>query len=154
MSIDAKLLSIKEQTIQLNRRNLKRIFECVDLCAQQGLPFRGHDESEQSKNKGTFLAIVEFGRKNCKEFDDWLNFHNLGLKDASLELLYLANCIELVNNVANFVEGSTNRHALFKELQEGEKIKMVLSFLSQTRSFTAIRKCYSFILEFFNVRII
>jgi hypothetical protein len=85
---------------------------------------------------------------------------SLGLKDASLELLYLANCIELVNNVANFVEGSTNRHALFKELQEGEKIKMVLSSLSQTRwssrtrSFTAIRKCYSFILEFFNVGII
>ena len=29
---------------------------------------------------------------------------SLGLKDASLELLYLANCIELViSNVANFV---------------------------------------------------
>ena len=40
---------------------------------------------------------------------------SLALKDASLELVYLASCIDLVYNVASFIEGATNRHALFKE---------------------------------------
>ena len=42
------------------------------MLGSQGLPFRGNDESEESINKGNFLACLGL----LKEFDPFLQKHN------------------------------------------------------------------------------
>ena len=48
---------------QQSNDNTKRPLASIDVSlflAQQGLPFRGHDESEASLNRGNFLELLEF----------------------------------------------------------------------------------------------
>ncbi|GAV72462.1 LOW QUALITY PROTEIN: DUF4371 domain-containing protein, partial [Cephalotus follicularis] len=42
------------------RTRLTASFDVIRLHLRQGLPFRGHDESEKSKNQGNFLEFLEF----------------------------------------------------------------------------------------------
>ncbi|CAN1178381.1 hypothetical protein LINPERHAP2_LOCUS33636 [Linum perenne] len=35
-------------------------FKCINCQLKHGLPFRGHDESEESNNRGLFLLLLEF----------------------------------------------------------------------------------------------
>lgn len=44
--------------VDYNRSVFQRLVDIVCLLAQQELPFRGHDESETSLNKGNFLECV------------------------------------------------------------------------------------------------
>lgn len=47
-----------------NREILKTLFEIVIFLARQNLPFRGHDESLTSRNRGNFLELVKLVSKN------------------------------------------------------------------------------------------
>jgi hypothetical protein len=40
-----------------NRHTLDRIINCNKLCGTHKPPLRGHDESETSHNRGTFLDL-------------------------------------------------------------------------------------------------
>ncbi|GAV78611.1 DUF4371 domain-containing protein, partial [Cephalotus follicularis] len=42
------------------RTRLTASIDVIRLLLRQGLPFRGHDESEKSKNQGNFLEFLEF----------------------------------------------------------------------------------------------
>ncbi|CAL8993049.1 unnamed protein product [Prunus brigantina] len=39
---------------------LNASFDCIRFLLQQGLAFRGHDESEDSSNQGNFLELLQF----------------------------------------------------------------------------------------------
>lgn len=39
---------------------LKETIDCICCLLKQGLAFRGNDESENSKNKGNFIEILQF----------------------------------------------------------------------------------------------
>ncbi|KAL4007591.1 hypothetical protein ACER0C_001443 [Sarotherodon galilaeus] len=54
------------------REYLRRIVAVTSMLGRQGLPFRGHDEGEDSPNRGNFLACMEL----LKEFDPFLQKHN------------------------------------------------------------------------------
>ncbi|XP_024630704.1 zinc finger MYM-type protein 1-like [Medicago truncatula] len=54
------------------RIHLTGTIECIRLLLKLGLAFRGDDESEDSKNKGNFLYILQFLAKNDKEFGEVL----------------------------------------------------------------------------------
>lgn len=45
--------------VQENRHYIKTIAEVLLLTATQNMPQRGHEESQDSKNKGNFLAILD-----------------------------------------------------------------------------------------------
>lgn len=45
--------------VKQNRENLKIVIQVLIFLAKQGLPLRGHDESENSKNKGNFLELID-----------------------------------------------------------------------------------------------
>ncbi|CAF1033274.1 unnamed protein product [Rotaria sordida] len=49
----------KKQTLE-NRNYLKEIIRSIIFLAKQGLPFRGHREDDESKNKGNLLELLEF----------------------------------------------------------------------------------------------
>ena len=42
-----------------NTKNLKIIIKLVLFCARQGIAFRGHDETNESSNKGNFIELIE-----------------------------------------------------------------------------------------------
>ena len=136
---------------------LKSILETFKLDINKIVAQNYDGASNMSGEKSGLSALVLEINKMALYVHCYAHKFSLALKDASLELVYLASTIDLVNNVASFIEGSTNRHALFKELQDGERVKLVLSQLSQTRwgsrtrSFTSFRRSYKYILEFFNV---
>ncbi|XP_023762031.1 uncharacterized protein LOC111910413 [Lactuca sativa] len=43
-----------------HRIRLNASIDCVRFLLRQGLPFRGHDESEDSSNRGNFLELLQF----------------------------------------------------------------------------------------------
>jgi len=55
-----------------HRIHLTGTVECIRLLLKLGLAFRGDDESEDSKNKGNFLYILQFLAKNNEEFGEVL----------------------------------------------------------------------------------
>ena len=40
---------------------------CIKFLLHQGLAFRGHDESEESSNRGNFLELLKFLAGNSEE---------------------------------------------------------------------------------------
>lgn len=67
-SVATKLSESYRAGVQQNRKNLAIICEIVQLLAKQGLPFRGHDESKTSQNKGNFLEICGLMAKHVDSF--------------------------------------------------------------------------------------
>ena len=52
------LLSQRRTIIQENQKYLRTMLKIALLCARQDLALRGHDESENSENKGNFKEIL------------------------------------------------------------------------------------------------
>ena len=57
-SISSKLASLSAEQKESNREYLKCIIQTVRLLATQNLAFRGHDETENSLNRGNFVEIL------------------------------------------------------------------------------------------------
>lgn len=58
-SIKVALNKQTDMTKKQNRIRLNTSVESVRYLLHQGLAFRGNDESEESKNKGNFLELVQ-----------------------------------------------------------------------------------------------
>ncbi|XP_060960704.1 uncharacterized protein LOC115723760 [Cannabis sativa] len=55
------ILSKHSREVQMEYRTcLKSSIDCVKYLLRQGLAFRGHDESEDSNNRGNFLELLHF----------------------------------------------------------------------------------------------
>ena len=67
-----------------NRKMIGKLFSIVKLLGKLSLPFRGHDESINSNNRGVYIEFVHFLAKNG---DDVLNEH---LTTSSKNQMYLS----------------------------------------------------------------
>ncbi|CAN1750396.1 Zinc finger MYM-type protein 1 [Linum perenne] len=59
-SIEASLCKQSDQAKKEYRIRLEASFKCINWLLKHGLPFRRHDESEESNNRGLFLSLLEF----------------------------------------------------------------------------------------------
>ncbi|KAK1894454.1 Gamma-aminobutyric acid receptor subunit rho-2 [Dissostichus eleginoides] len=59
------------EKVNKNREILKRLIHCVIFLGKQELPFRGHDESRESANRGNYLELLTF----LAEYDPDLHYH-------------------------------------------------------------------------------
>jgi len=66
-SCASQLSSHHKKTVELNRKYLSSVIETIQWLCKKGLAFRGHDESEHSKNRGNFLELIEFQSKYNKQ---------------------------------------------------------------------------------------
>ena len=57
-SIGCQLDRMGSKVISDKRKYVSTIMEAVLFCAQQGIAFRGHDESQDSFNRGNFRAHI------------------------------------------------------------------------------------------------
>ena len=78
-------VSRRQQTVRSNRQMLGRIFNVVRFIARLSLPFRGHDESKSSDNRGVFLELIQYLAENG---DALLAAH---MKDAPGNATYLSS---------------------------------------------------------------
>ena len=54
-----QLASHRASTVAANRMYISTLSQVAVLCARQGIPLRGHDESSTSSNKGNYVEILE-----------------------------------------------------------------------------------------------
>lgn len=66
-------LSIRKhnELVDKNRHVLTRIIDCIRFCGVHELPLRGHDETQQSHNRGVFLDLLS----HTASFDNVLDNH-------------------------------------------------------------------------------
>jgi len=57
-------VSRRQELIHRNRQTVQRIFSVVRFIARLTLPFRGHDETPQSLNRGVFLELIRYLAEN------------------------------------------------------------------------------------------
>lgn len=100
----AASIQLHNRSVEKNRNILKRLIHCIEILACQELPFQGHDEIEESNNKGNFLAICEA----VAEYDDCLRLHlDYVKKNADCVFSGLSSDIqnEIINCIAATIEG-------------------------------------------------
>ncbi|KAF3835860.1 hypothetical protein F7725_028418 [Dissostichus mawsoni] len=64
-------LDEQQRRVKRNRGILKRLINCVVYLGKQELPFRGHDESVTSSNKGNYIELLDL----VAEYDSDLHTH-------------------------------------------------------------------------------
>ena len=76
-SVAQQLSRQYRKEVQENRRNVRKLLEIVQLFCKQNIPFRGHNESEQSSNRGNYLEILHWIAKDSPELKRHLekSFH-------------------------------------------------------------------------------
>lgn len=58
-SVASQLNSAHEREVMENREYLSEVVKTLLFCARTGISLRGHDESQDSSNKGNFLSLME-----------------------------------------------------------------------------------------------
>jgi len=53
-------VSRRQEVVRRNRQTVQRIFNVVRFIARLALSFRGHDETQQSLNRGVFLELIHY----------------------------------------------------------------------------------------------
>ena len=57
-------VSRRQEVVRRNRQTVQRIFNVVRFIARLALPFRGHDETQHSLNRGVFLELIHYLAEN------------------------------------------------------------------------------------------
>ena len=78
-SIESALTKQSDQAKIEYRIRLTASVDCIRFLLQQGLAFRGHDEYDDSKNKGNFRELLNFLAKRNESIDKVLE-KNPGIK--------------------------------------------------------------------------
>ncbi|XP_022856754.1 zinc finger MYM-type protein 1-like [Olea europaea var. sylvestris] len=71
-SISYVISSQSSSQQQSYRTRLTAVLDCTRLLLMQGLSFRGHDESEESLNRGNLIQLLNWYAARCKEIKEVL----------------------------------------------------------------------------------
>ncbi|XP_062521025.1 zinc finger MYM-type protein 1-like [Corticium candelabrum] len=95
-SVMQQLSTAYQTQVELNRRNLRKIFEVIFLMGRQNIPLRGHDESKDSHNRGNLLEFLEYLSRYCPDLKRHLegNFHYVSPKSQNDMLKLIASNIQ------------------------------------------------------------
>jgi hypothetical protein len=74
-AIDNKIEKWSDDDRNLYKIRLTYSLQCLKLLLHQGLSFRGHDESEESSNRGNFIEILKFLAVKSEEVNKYV-FNN------------------------------------------------------------------------------
>ncbi|KAK4275757.1 hypothetical protein QN277_018788 [Acacia crassicarpa] len=86
--IDTVMSNISDKAKQDYRICLNGSIRCIRYLIRQGLPFRGHDETNASMNQGNFLELVKFLCESNEEVN------NVSLNNAPENLKMIAPSIQ------------------------------------------------------------
>ncbi|KAH7666046.1 Ribonuclease H-like protein [Dioscorea alata] len=106
-NIQSILIKQGDQARSEYRTRLTASVDCLGFLLRQGLPFRGHDESEESNNQGNFLELLHF----FAEHNEAIN--SVVLKNAPSNLKLTAHDIQ--NDIISVAASETTK-AIINEL--------------------------------------
>ena len=89
------------QQIQNNCQHLRTIIQALLFCAHQEIAFRGHDEQQNSTNRGNFIELLELLAKHD-------NVVMERIKDGPRNAMYTSPQVQnlLLNIMANMVQNT------------------------------------------------
>ena len=65
--IDNVIVKVNKKDLLLYKKRLTYSLRCLRFLLKQGLSFRGHDESEESTNRGNFIELLKWLVENNEE---------------------------------------------------------------------------------------
>jgi hypothetical protein len=71
-AIDYHIEKWSDEDLRLYKIRLTYSLKCLKFLLHQGLAFRGHDESEESSNRGNFLELLKFLAANSEEVNKYV----------------------------------------------------------------------------------
>ncbi|XP_066384574.1 uncharacterized protein [Miscanthus floridulus] len=89
-----------EEELRLYKKRLTYSLRCIKFLLRQGLAFRGHDESEESSNRGNFIELLKFLAGNSEEVNKYVL--NNAPADESSDISHkeqLALCLRYVDKL-------------------------------------------------------
>ena len=72
-SVASEVSAQHASQVDVNRTNLGRIIETVMLLGRQNIPFRGHDKSTESTNRGNFMELLSWKAADVPELAQHLS---------------------------------------------------------------------------------
>lgn len=106
---------LHNEKVKKNRRVLRRLIDATCYLAKQELPFRGHDESSDSKNKGNYVEFLEV----LREYDSLLDNH---LKEATV----FRGTSPLIQNDLICAVGGVVEDAILEEVSKANFVAILL----------------------------
>ncbi|XP_066382993.1 uncharacterized protein, partial [Miscanthus floridulus] len=100
VAIDYNIDKWSEEELCLYKKRLTYSLRCIKFLLHQGLAFRGHDESEESSNRGNFIELLKFLTGNSEEVNKYVlnnapdDTTSLSLKKA-IEVLLVSNGLSM-----------------------------------------------------------
>ena len=71
-AIDNQIEKWSDEDRRLYKIRLTYTLRCIKFLLHQGMAFRGHDESEESSNRGNFIELLKFLAANSKEVNKYV----------------------------------------------------------------------------------
>ncbi|XP_066358052.1 uncharacterized protein [Miscanthus floridulus] len=72
VAIDYNIDKWSEEELRLYKKRLTYSLRCIKFLLHQGLTFRGHDESEESSNRGNFIELLKFLAGNSEQVNKYV----------------------------------------------------------------------------------
>ncbi|XP_062203555.1 uncharacterized protein LOC133905803 isoform X2 [Phragmites australis] len=71
-AIDNQIVKLNNEDLRLYKIRLTYSLRCLKFLLHQGLAFRGHDENEESSNRGNFLELLNWLAANSEEVNKYV----------------------------------------------------------------------------------
>ncbi|XP_072147817.1 uncharacterized protein [Setaria viridis] len=72
VAIDYHIEKWTDEDLRLYKKRLTYSLRCIKFLLHQGLAFRGHDENEESSNRGNFIELLKFLAGNSDEVNKYV----------------------------------------------------------------------------------
>ena len=109
--IEAVVIKQSEEECMKYHLYLNGSIDCTKFLLRQGLPFRGHDESDTSNNRGNYLELLQF----LADHDEKIKEVVLENASGNLKLIALSIKKDIVNSCA-----FKTIKAIMKEVKESK----------------------------------
>ena len=138
-SAHKKNISQHNQQVKKNRYILSKVIDCIKFCATHELGLRGHDETDESSNRGIFLDLLEeFARldpvlKSHLENATVAKYTSKDIQNELLDCLYSVYYSELKMDVSKskFVSVQADEAT---DLSHGSQFVVILRFVKENKA--------------------
>ena len=113
-----------------NRYHIKTLIELIIFCGRQEIALRGHDESDESENRGNFLELIEIINRHDPKFAERLRSlpDNVTYLSPTFQN-EMANCIS--RNISDVIVKSVEESGMFSSLVDDTKDISVIQNICQ-----------------------
>ncbi|XP_066333876.1 uncharacterized protein [Miscanthus floridulus] len=122
VAIDYNIEKWSDEDLRLYKKRLTYSLRCIKFLLHQGLAFHGHDESEESSNRGNFIELLKFLARNSEEVKKYVldnaldDTTSLSLKDA-IDALLVSHGLTMTQIRGQGYDGASNMKGDIKGLK-------------------------------------